>query len=194
MNADRPNRITNISTGALDEVVLFDPQDEANEVLLAFDANIELKVDLFLALAKFSVTEKRIILRVLLQGQSVREATKTMKRTSRYYEKWLSSEVLPYLRKQLAAYKAELRTVLYTPTVVPAPAEETATFSCKCKSCPETTSAKTTEQAFIKLKKHIRDAHPAHASAVAKFVHEKDYNIRLAELSVKDEVIADDSL
>ena len=118
LNADGPKKeyhratLRNPYTGLREEIELFDINDETNEDLLAQDFRLELKADLKAALVTFSPLEQRIIFRVLVQGQSVREATKRMKSSSRTWERWLSEEALPRLRKLLEDYQEDGKVVL----------------------------------------------------------------------------------
>ena len=102
----RRARLTNGATGERQEVELFDINDEKNGSLLFKDSNSELKVDLKAALAGFSLTKRRILFRVLVQGQSVKTATNHMKGSSRTWERWFTDSAMPHIRKCLSDYYA----------------------------------------------------------------------------------------
>ena len=92
------------------EVYLLSP-DRLNKMgekgaqALSYDAQYELKIDVASALRKFSPTERRIIFRVYVQGQSVDLATKGSKKSSSYWHYWLQHTALPHLRKYLSDYQ-----------------------------------------------------------------------------------------
>jgi hypothetical protein len=104
--------LINDSTGKVEEIVLFDINDEHNEDLLACRPRLELRADLKAALDTFTLIEKRILFRVLVQGQSLRTATKRMRKSSRTWERWYSEEALPRLRKLLEDYQEDGKVVL----------------------------------------------------------------------------------
>jgi DNA-directed RNA polymerase specialized sigma24 family protein len=71
---------------------------------LAVDPQNELKVDLAKAFETFSTLEKRVLVRVLIQGQSINEATKHMKGSLRSWQYWYSREAFPRLQEKLGDY------------------------------------------------------------------------------------------
>lgn len=123
----RHARLKNRSTGESQDVLLIPPHELTGEYKndegqrttqplisenLSVEANSELKVDLTKAFAQFSPLEKRVLHRVLIQGQSIREATKNMKGSLRNWQYWVSREALPKLRKSLKDYFQDGKVVL----------------------------------------------------------------------------------
>lgn len=104
--------LLNSSTGKPEEIELFDTNDEHNEDLLVFEPQHELKADLEKAFAPFTKLQKRILLRVLLQGQSVEEATKNSRLSRRWWANWLQTEAMPQLRTALSDYYVNGKLVL----------------------------------------------------------------------------------
>jgi len=198
MNADEYNnlrpRLRNRVTSKREDLVLFDPQSEANEYLLASDFNIELKTDLTRALSSFSPIQQRTIIRVLLQGQSVREATKKMRQSTRTWARWLHAEALPRLRSFLDNYKEELTCKgNYNPKYIDAVGSMCAEkHTVKCKFCPHFVTTRDPEQSFNTLKKHIKKEHPAEFKPVAQYVHEKDYEIHMLESRIVEVPVAEE--
>ena len=187
MNAGYDNaRIGNLSTGKREFVMLFDPQNEKNDYLLSSEYPIELRADLTRALSAFSPLKQRILVRVLLQGQSVREATKGMRGSKDTHERWLYKTALPRLRSLLADYKEQLRTTLYSPPLIPASEDNAEPRTLKCKFCGHHESNNCEAVAYNKLKKHIKKEHRKEFAAVKKYVHAKDYEIRSFELSMQE--------
>ena len=183
--ANKPFQLTNEGTNKSEPVVLFDPQDEVNDYLLSSDFRIELKTDLKRALSSFSPLKQRIIVRVLLQGMSVREATKRMRCTKNNYEKWLRNSAIPQLRKALSAYAGELRSTIYSPTSTPPAQADPELHTAACKFCTEySVTHPDKEYAFKKLKQHIKKEHPKQFAAVKNYVHAKDFEIRKLEMSM----------
>ena len=114
----KPAQLTNFLTGKREEIFLVDPQNEVFERALLADVNhnAELHADLNAALSAFSIIEKRIIFRVLVQGQSVKEATKKMKKSARHWELWLRNHALPIMQTLLEDYRKDLENVgIYMP-------------------------------------------------------------------------------
>jgi len=170
--------LRNTHTGEPEEVHLFDPQDEANEGLLAVDAHLELKADLKAALETFTKREQLIILRVLLQGQSVEQATKLMKGSLRSWSRWLYEDALPRLRSLLEDYEADIRELPYSPSLI-LPAEEKPDDeekSLKCKFCPHTEMGKG-ERPFNRLRIHVSEKHPQEYTRAYQHVRERDYEL-----------------
>ena len=70
------------------EIVLLSPAlltllaDRGKISSLSGDANLELKADLAMAFRPYSPAERRIIFKVLVQGQSVEKATRRMRKHS----------------------------------------------------------------------------------------------------------------
>jgi DNA-directed RNA polymerase specialized sigma24 family protein len=96
-------RLRNLYTGRLQEIILEDftrPRREQAE-----DPKIELRIDVRRALHKFSPIERRVLLKVLVQGQSIEEATRRMKHSARKWRDWYSKAALPQLRAALADYR-----------------------------------------------------------------------------------------
>lgn len=102
-----PATLRNQSTGKRELVELFDPQDESNEKHLISTVNFDLNADVKSALGRFSKAEQRVLYRVFVQGQSVKEASKRSRRSVRSWERWIKDEALPTLREHLKDY-AEL--------------------------------------------------------------------------------------
>lgn len=151
--------LRNLSTGESEEVRLFDPQDEHNEDLLAFDAHHELKADLRAALDTFSSIEKRIILRVLLQGQSIQEATKRSKTPLRTWQRWMAEVAIPRLRSLLADYADTLRTFPYeSPITSSEKPEREPEEIVSCKVCGDPFVGRG-EKALGKLRAHYAAKH-----------------------------------
>ncbi len=96
--------------GSMDEYPLF--HDPSAAEILAQEPRYELKKDLKQALGQFSPIEQRILFRVLVQGQSVTEATKNMKHRRGRWEPWLRNVALPKLRELLADYYQNGKLVL----------------------------------------------------------------------------------
>ena len=102
---DYPMRATNHVTGAREDVILMDPHHLATHEALTIDSMIELRTDLRRALSQFNRVEQRVILAVLVQGQSVETATARRKRTTAWWSNWLYGEAIPKLRESLADYQ-----------------------------------------------------------------------------------------
>lgn len=79
---------------------------------LTTDVNFELQTDVRDALRHFNPIEQRILYRVLIQGQSVDEATKKMKHGRGRWQVWLNTVALPRLRAMLADYSEKGKVVL----------------------------------------------------------------------------------
>lgn len=109
---ERATRLRNRVTGERQEVALFDTIGETNEDLLAQDSQAELSIDVRNALKSFSPIEQRIIVRVLVQGQAVEEATRHFKHSRRTWSRWLKDEALPRLRTALGDYYQDGKVVL----------------------------------------------------------------------------------
>ncbi len=194
MDDDRDNlraRLTNRTTGKREDLIYFDPQDEVNEYLLASDFQIELKADIHRALRTFSPIEQRIIVRVVLQGQSMRDATRKTKCPRRTWTRWLSEEALPRLRTLLHDYKEELsRKGNYNPKILDLVESANAErFKSKCKFCTFAVVTKDAEQSFNTLKKHIKKEHPAAFAPVNAYAHAKDYDIHMLESRLSEPAV-----
>ena len=109
---ERATRLRNRMTGERQEVVLFDMIGETNEDLLAQDLQVELSIDVRNALQSFSPVERRIIIKVLVQGQAVKEATRNLRHSRRTWARWLKDEALPRLRTALGDYYQDGKVVL----------------------------------------------------------------------------------
>ena len=71
---------------------------------LSHNPDPELKFDMGRALAMFSPAERRIILRVYVQGQSIDVATRGSKKSRSYWEHFLRTVAIPRLRDSLKDY------------------------------------------------------------------------------------------
>lgn len=71
-----------------------------------------LNTDLRRAFGKYSPMGKRILLRVLVQGMSIREASRYTRASTTYWKDWLRKEVLPELRIALADYYKNGKVVI----------------------------------------------------------------------------------
>lgn len=103
-------RLKNSATGQRLEIILTDPSSLSDS--LQYDPQHELKGDVHNALEGFSPIERRIILRVLVQGQSLEKATARMKHSSQKWRKWFVATALPQLRKRLGDYFQDGKVVL----------------------------------------------------------------------------------
>ena len=184
MHIDRtykPAVLRNLVTGKREEIILIDTQDEDIETsLLAIPSNPELKADLRAALSGFSPLEKRILFRVLVQGQSVREATTRMQRSARSWERWLSEKALPTLRIYLEDYREEAtrRSSYVAPVVVEDEAGPVVEATLKCRFCPHVAVAKTEVAALKLLRSHCATEHNEQAKRIKAHVSEHDDGIR----------------
>jgi hypothetical protein len=101
--------------GLREEIPTFDHTEESPnvEAILAVPSFLELRADLNKAFSTFSRLEQRILVRVLVQGQSVAEAVKHFRRRgSRTWERWMTQEALPRLRTLLGDYYENGKVVL----------------------------------------------------------------------------------
>ena len=103
-------RLKNQATGQRLEIILADPHSLDNS--LRYDPQHELKADVHKVLESFSPIERRIILRVLVQGQSLEQATCRMKSSSQKWRQWFATTAIPRLRKQLKDYFQDGKLVL----------------------------------------------------------------------------------
>jgi hypothetical protein len=99
------------------EVYLCSPRrlrelSESGSSSLTVNPQYELKKDMAQALSKFSPVERRIIFRVLIQGQSLALATKHSKFSYGYWYNWLHTNALPALRKSLSDYHVNGKVVI----------------------------------------------------------------------------------
>lgn len=191
--------LRNRSTGKREPVLLIDPQDEQTERNLLADCshNPELQADLSIALSAFSPIEKRIIFRVLLQGQSVEEATQGMRQSRRTWARWLNEQALPVLQVILSDYAADLAKVgVYLPSTTPLPVtdEESCpqTFTAKCKYCTHVAEDCTERLAFAALRLHSQECHEDMYRKVQSWVHERDYDIQRDEAQLRETNLPDD--
>lgn len=103
-------RLKNSITGQRLEIILTDPRALDNS--LRYDPQHELKADVHKVLEGFSPIERRIILKVLVQGQSIEQATSRMKSSSQKWRQWFATTAVPRLRKQLGDYFQDGKLVL----------------------------------------------------------------------------------
>ncbi len=191
-NADKaytPAYLRNRITHRREEVILFDPLDEGSaekRLLSACKSNYELHCDLTAAFKSFSPIEKRIILRVLLQGLSVEEACQRMRKSARTWERWMYTKALPVLRVVLSDYEedlAQLGVCLPAESSFEEQGEEEPVKALVCKKCGAV------ETSMPSLRSHWRAEHPAEAKSIAHFVASKDRdNARLAEQMVEPKI------
>ncbi len=100
--------------GEREEVVLFDPQSDNSDHMLAIPSHPELFLDLKRALAEnFTLIERKVIFNVLVKHQPVTLATRRLrKHPARWWREWLRTRALPKLRKLLADYQEGGKVVL----------------------------------------------------------------------------------
>lgn len=183
MSADRtykPAVLRNRVTGKREEIILVDFQDEDIETsFLAIPSNPELKADLSAALKLFSPIEKRILFRVLVQGQSVREATARMKRSARSWERWLSEKALPSLRACLEDYREEAeRESSYLPSAdIEVEEAPVPSSTIKCRFCSHVFTAQADVTALKRLREHCALEHSEQSKQIKAYVSERDDEI-----------------
>lgn len=87
-------------------VVLYDPRREDDEIVKStiIDTQMDLNCDLDKAFSQFSVTETRLLVKLLVLGQSMDKATARMKKSREYWRTWYMNVALPKLRESLSAY------------------------------------------------------------------------------------------
>ena len=85
---------------------------EGGHAALTVSPQYELKKDVASAMARFSPTERRIIFRVYIQGQSIDLATKGSRFSASYWKHRLNTVLLPHLKKSLQDYVENERVVL----------------------------------------------------------------------------------
>ena len=193
MNADKvykPAVLRNRFTGKREEILLVDMQDEYIETrFLAIASNPELKADLSAALRAFSPIEKRILFRVLVQGQSVREATTRMQRSARSWERWLSEKALPALRTYLEDYREETQRVSSYVAPESTDSDEepvTAPSLLKCRFCEYVATAKTGASALKALRDHCAAEHKEQSKQIHTHVHERDNELTRSAALLKE--------
>jgi hypothetical protein len=181
---DHRTILRNFLTGKRQRVLLFDPADFNK--LQSEGADLELHADIAKALSQFSPLEKRIILRVLVQGQSVREATKSIKGSRSKWASWLRTYAVPVMQKALEDYAEELRRygaeVQAQEIDIEAPVTESddnTPAKCKVSECGATLPS------FKLLKKHYRENHRATFAKVQRFVQSGDYELQRAEMTIR---------
>lgn len=96
------------------EVLLFAPHKLSTGKFnaLQYDPQYELKKDVADALKQFSPAERRIIFRVLIQGQSIDLATKGSKYSTAHWVHWFRTKALPSLRESLKDYQENGKVVI----------------------------------------------------------------------------------
>ena len=106
-------RFVNIQ-GEREEVVLFDPQSDSSDHMLAVPSHPELFLDLKEALTEhFTLVERKVIFNYLVKNQPMTIATRGLrKHPARWWREWLRTKALPKLRKLLADYKEDGKVVL----------------------------------------------------------------------------------
>lgn len=173
--------LTNPVTGKRkEEVLLLDFQNEDVEsALLGSDDNPELREDIRRALSGFSQVQKRLLFRVLVQGQSVRSATRRWKNTSKQWERWFYQQALPALRKSLVAYAGEvLKKSAFVPTTPAEEVEENAPrVKFKCKLCDKSVLSRTERSGIKALRNHCAKRHPEHFKSLQRALRECDETI-----------------
>ena len=104
-------RYTN-AQGKREEVLLIDFQDE-HEDSLAQESFPELRRDLTKAFGMFTMKEQSVLYRVLVQRQSIVQATKRMRSKSRRsWARWYVTKALPKLRRVLRDYNEKGKVVV----------------------------------------------------------------------------------
>jgi hypothetical protein len=100
--------------GEREDVLLFDSQSmEAEQSFLVQEDQAELRLDLTRALRMFTLQERRVLYRVLVQRQSMTQATKQMRKHSgRWWRRWMQDKALPKLRAKLGDYCQNGKVVL----------------------------------------------------------------------------------
>lgn len=96
---------SNFITGQLQEVILVDPTVLQDSPALTSDSKIELRADLDKAMSQFTSVQRRVIVAVLVEGQSVQAAVKRRVKTSAYWTKWLYGYAVPALKSALRDYQ-----------------------------------------------------------------------------------------
>lgn len=97
-------KLFNPVTQQREEIVLLDMGAPENEDLMPVESQLELHADLTKAFSVFTFVEKRFLIRVLLQGQSVDEAAKGSKLSRRRWADWMQTKAMPVLKDQLSDY------------------------------------------------------------------------------------------
>ena len=97
-----PMKVTNLHTGKLEEVVLISPHQLQDRIVV--EDHSELRLDLKRALKPFTTVQRRVLYRVLVQGQSIETASKGLSKTQRWWSGWLQGTALPKLRAALGNY------------------------------------------------------------------------------------------
>lgn len=105
-----PMRATNPHTGKRQPVVLMEPRHLERAV--AVDSYPELREDLRRALEPFTKLQKRVLFRILVQGQTLPVATKGLARSTVWWWGWYTKTALPKLRKSLQEYVENGKVVI----------------------------------------------------------------------------------
>ena len=106
-----PMMARNAHTGKIQQVVLFAPNVFNTLPALVKEDHPELREDLRRALSHFNSTQRRVLFRVLVQGQSIETATRGSKWTSQRWRKWFGQAV-QQLRGHLADYVENGKVVI----------------------------------------------------------------------------------
>lgn len=183
-------------TGERYEVMCVDFQDEEIENALLEDNrfNPELRIDLTKALtALFTPLQRRVLLRVLLQGQSVRRATERMKGSNDVWERWIAKVALPALRERLSEWREDLARLgsHYVPMITGAVEPESPDETVKCRECSLKFTGKS---ALRQLRAHFKQDHPMTMQQVAEHVTSNDYGIQRDSLGVCEESAAQENM
>ena len=101
-------------TGERSEVILFPTNNPWwEERLLCEESSPELRLDLTRAFRMFTLTERRVLYRVLCQRQAVTVATARMKKRSpRWWRRWYAEKAIPMLRERLEDYQVKGKVVI----------------------------------------------------------------------------------
>ena len=176
-----PATLRNRATGERETVELFDPQNELNERLLRVDTDMELRMDLKAALRYFTRFEQRMLYRVLVQGQSVREAFKFTVGNLRSKEIW-AQRAIADLRNKLKGYAGRVRGVQYNPQPSPSSTVKgppVVSINCRFK-CGWTTEGH--EGAVMKaLHAHASECHREYYVKVKRYASENNHGTFMME-------------
>jgi hypothetical protein len=184
-----PASLRNRVTNKRQEVMLVDPHNNQiieSAFLQDLGQDVELHADVKRALEPFSAIEKRVIFRVLVQGQSIEEATKKTRWSSRTWQRRLKYETFPHLRTALRDYEVDLARlgITFLPDIVIDFEEDTeAEVDCDqplCKRCGIQVNG------LNGLRSHWRESHSSEYIAVQSYVHENDHRIARDSEALKD--------
>ena len=175
-----PATLRNRSTGERETIELFDPQDELNETLLRVDMDMELRMDLKRALNHFTRFEQRMLHRILVQGQSAREAFKFTLGNLRSKEIW-TRRAVAYLRLALKEYAGTVKRVGYNPHPIPVlPQEDSAVNIVMCRLC--NWRADGYEGSAMKaLNAHASECHREYYVKVKRYASENNHGTFMME-------------